>query len=119
MKENWAEESYTFDKYQEIAHSTSLNTSINGNEVIYPVLGLADEAGEVVGKFKKLYRDKNGVIDEEFKKVIIKELGDCAWYVAEICTKMNIKLSVVASENLKKLLDRKERNKLRGSGDER
>ena len=108
-----------FDEYQEIAHTTSLNTSVHGDEILYPVLGLADEAGEVVGKFKKLYRDKNGVIDEEFKKMVTKELGDCTWYLAEICTKLDIKLKDVANGNLAKLLDRKERNKLQGSGDER
>ena len=108
-----------FDNYQKIAHSTSLNTDIGGNEVLYPVLGLADEAGEVMGKFKKLYRDKNGVIDEEFKSEVTGELSDVLWYLAEICTKLNIKLSDVAEQNIKKLLDRKARGKLQGSGDKR
>ena len=108
-----------FEEYQQIAHTTSLNTSVSGNKVIYPVLGLADEAGEVVGKFKKLFRDKNGVIDEEFKKVVSKETGDVLWYCAEICTQLGISLKDVADENISKLLSRKERNKLQGSGDER
>jgi NTP pyrophosphatase (non-canonical NTP hydrolase) len=108
-----------FNEYQQIAHTTSLNTKIGDNEVLYPVLGLADEAGEVMGKFKKLYRDKNGVIDEEFKKTISKEIGDCMWYIAEICTKLNIRLADVANENISKLLDRKNRDKIHGSGDER
>ena len=108
-----------FDQYQEMAHTTSLNTKINGDEVLYPVLGLADEAGEVMGKFKKLYRDKNGVMDEEFKKMISKEIGDVIWYISELCTKLNLKLSDVANDNIRKLLDRKFRDKLHGSGDER
>jgi len=52
----------------------------------YPVMGLAEEAGEVSGKFAKAVRDNGGVISEERKTEIVKELGDVCWFVAEICT---------------------------------
>ena len=113
------DKSHTLDGYQEIAHSYSLNASVKGDGLIYPALGLVEEAGEVIGKFKKLYRDKNGAIDDEFKEAVKKELSDCIWYLAEICTKLGIKLSDVADTNIAKILDRKSRDKIHGEGDER
>ena len=108
-----------FNEYQERAHKTSLNTNINGSELIYPILGLVDEAGEVVGKVKKLFRDGAGIITDEFKNVMIKELGDVQWYLAETCTKLGISLDEIAVQNINKLESRKERGKLQGSGDNR
>ncbi|MDI3473863.1 MAG: hypothetical protein PWR30_186 [Candidatus Woesearchaeota archaeon] len=108
-----------FDEYQNEALKTDLRTSINGNYLIYPVLGLADETGEVVGKFKKLYRDRNGVIDEEYKIEILKELGDVLWYIAVLCDRLDVKLSEVAEKNIEKLSSRKMRNAIHGDGDNR
>jgi NTP pyrophosphatase (non-canonical NTP hydrolase) len=109
----------SFDEYQVLAHSTSQNTSINGDCVMYPVLGLGDEAGEVLGKFKKLFRDKGGKYTDEFRSDIKKELGDVLWYISEISTQLEIPLSEIAQGNINKLFDRKERNVINGSGDER
>ena len=86
---------------------------------IYPALGLAEEAGEVAGKYAKAVRDNAGVIDEERKKEIIKELGDVLWFVSELCTNLGVALSDVAQKNLDKLASRKERGMIHGSGDNR
>jgi len=107
------------DEYQKAAHSTSLNTDIHGDKVIYSVISFANEAGEVTGKFKKLFRDKNSEYDNEFKEVIVKELGDAFWYLAEICTQLDISLDHVASTNLAKLSKRQAKNKIKGDGDDR
>ena len=88
-------------------------------EYVYPALGLAEEAGEVAGKFAKAVRDCNGFIDEERKESIIKELGDVTWFVAELCTLMNVSLEEVMQKNIEKLTSRKERNKIHGNGDNR
>ncbi len=108
-----------FKEYQEKSKKTDLGTIVEKNEIVYYVLGLSDEAGEVAGKIKKLYRDKNGVIDEEYKKEIAKELGDVIWYLSQLCTKLGLSLEEVAEMNVKKLYDRMERDKLRGNGDNR
>lgn len=85
----------------------------------YPVMGLTEEAGEVAGKFAKAVRDCNGIIDDERKEAIVKELGDVTWFVAELCTLLNVSMEEVMQKNIDKLTSRKERNVLHGSGDDR
>lgn len=89
------------------------------NQLIYPVMGLAEEAGEVVGKFAKAYRDCNGEITKERREEIAKELGDVCWFAAEICTNLNLDLESVMEWNIAKLADRRNRNVIHGSGDNR
>jgi NTP pyrophosphatase (non-canonical NTP hydrolase) len=50
---------------------------------------------------------------------IIKEMGDCLWYHARLADELGIKFNMVADMNIEKLLDRKERNKIHGDGDNR
>jgi NTP pyrophosphatase (non-canonical NTP hydrolase) len=83
------------------------------------VLGLSDESGEVLGKFKKLLRDKNGVLSDEDKKEIVKEIGDVLWYVASLTHLLGYSLDEVAQMNLDKLASRKQRGVIKGSGDNR
>ncbi len=106
------------DSYQQEARKTAIYPGA-GRNIIYPVLGLAGEAGEVAEKVKKMLRDGNGVMDSERRDSIIKELGDVLWYVANIASELGTSLSEVAERNLEKLRSRKERGMLRGEGDER
>ena len=53
------------------------------------------------------------------KSDIIKELGDCLFYVTAIANYLGSNLQEVANINLNKLHDRQKRNKLQGSGDDR
>ena len=48
-----------------------------------------------------------------------KELGDVLWYVSAIAYYSGIELGDIATTNLNKLEDRRERNKIHGSGDNR
>lgn len=83
-------------------------------EVMYLGLGLADEAGEVVGKIKKIFRDNT--LDKE---AIAKELGDVYWYLAGICNFLGYSPEEVMYMNWEKLASRQERGVLGGSGDNR
>jgi NTP pyrophosphatase (non-canonical NTP hydrolase) len=83
------------------------------------VLGLVNEAGEVAGKIKKIFRDKDGVIGEAEWEALKAELGDVLWYLAQTCTELDISLDEVAESNLNKLLDRQARSTIRGDGDNR
>lgn len=108
----------TFDDFQHKAMVTAIYPN-KGNNLIYPTLGLADEAGEFVGKVKKLMRDRDNVLDGEYVTLMAKELGDVLWYVAACCEEMQISMSGVADMVLYKLKDRAERGVIQGNGDTR
>ena len=107
-----------FSDYQTRSRVTAQYPAI-GHPVVYPTLGLANEAGEVAGKLKKVFRDKGGEISPETREALASELGDVLWYLAQVCTELEISLEGVAEANLAKLLDRQARGKIRGDGDNR
>lgn len=107
-----------FADYQAQAAKTAIYPVI-GKGFVYPALGLADESGEVLGKIKKIFRDKGGEISNEDRQALKKELGDVLWYLTQICTELDLTLESVAEANTEKLLSRLERGRLQGSGDDR
>lgn len=107
-----------FKEYQERAKDTALYPKV-GDNYIYPALGLAGEAGEITNKIKKIERDHGGVVDDEVREAVKKELGDLLWYIAQLSTELGIDMDTVATENIAKLADRKTRGVLHGSGDGR
>ncbi len=107
-----------FTDYQTKSRKTAGYPAI-GHPVIYPALGLVNEAGEVAGKIKKIFRDKEGVISEADKDALKAELGDVLWYIAQVATELDLSLDDIAEYNIAKLMDRLERGKIRGDGDNR
>lgn len=107
-----------FNDYQNQSRGTAKYPVI-GHGVIYPTLGLTNEAGEVAGKIKKIFRDKDGVITDVERETLTAELGDVLWYLAQVATELQLSLDDIASHNLAKLLDRQERGKIQGDGDNR
>ena len=112
------DELYHFDLYQDAAEATAIYPN-KGDNLYYPALGLAGEAGEVCEKIKKIMRDQEGHFTEDDVEELGKELGDVLWYLTTIATELNISLSVIAEENMKKLASRQQRGVLKGSGDNR
>jgi len=104
--------------YQELSRLTYKEVDCSG-DLAYLTLGLVDEAGEVAGKVKKLYRDSGGIITEEHRHAILLELGDCAWYLTQLATNLGYTLEEVAEANIEKLRSRYERGVIGGSGDNR
>ena len=107
-----------FNEYQKKSWETALYPDA-GHNLIYPVLGLGGETGEVLEKIKKIIRDENSQITNEKKEELEKELGDVFWYLSAIATELDINLEEIIQINLRKLKSRKERSKLSGSGDNR
>jgi NTP pyrophosphatase (non-canonical NTP hydrolase) len=108
-----------FAEYQEKSKRTDLKGNVTDGRLGYYALGLADETGEVASKVKKLFRDYEGKMSEEYKREIVKELGDVMWYVAQISTYLGVTMDDVAQTNIDKLASRLERNALHGKGDNR
>lgn len=107
-----------FSDYQHKSRKTAKYPSI-GHPVIYPALGLVNEAGEVAGKIKKVFRDKDGVINAETKAALKAELGDVLWYLAQVATELDLTLDEITEYNIEKLYSRLERGTIHGDGDER
>ena len=107
-----------FQKYQEQSRKT-WSLIHTDHAIVYPTLGLTNEAGEVAGKVKKIFRDKGGVIGDEDREALKGELGDVLWYLTQICTDLGLSLEEVAQANIDKLFSRLERDQIRGEGDDR
>ena len=109
----------TFGEYQKRALTTVISQNDSFKDTLHWVLGINGEAGEVAEKVKKIIRDKNGVISQQDKLELGKELGDVLWYLAVFAHDLGLSLDQIAGENLDKLKSRKARGALQGSGDNR
>lgn len=93
------------------------------NQMIVPLLycgvKLCGEAGEVAEHIGKLLRDDDGMITQERRESLKKELGDVFWYLARICRHLDLKPSEVLQANIDKLESRKQRGRIHGSGSDR
>jgi NTP pyrophosphatase (non-canonical NTP hydrolase) len=77
---------------------------IPDNEImlVWNAIGLAGEAGEVAELVKKGVFHRHGIDREK----MVKELGDVMWYVAALCTKLDMDLGVIMEVNIRKLEER-------------
>ena len=92
----------TINEYQKLA-MTTLNPDLDKKDVlINGVMGLCGESGEVIDIVKKHLAQGH----ELDKEKIIKELGDVAWYMAEIATVLDVELEEVLIQNIEKLKKR-------------
>lgn len=116
------------NEYQKAAYKFA---SFGSNET-YAYAGLAEEAGEVLGKFAKFIRKHDGIEPsnaeswttlqadlENYRKELKKELGDVLWMVAAIATLNKFNLAEIMQENIAKLTDRLNRGVIVGEGDNR
>lgn len=94
-------------EYQKLAARTLIdkpNFEIPAEElmIIWNAIGLAGEAGEVADLVKKGIFHQHGID----KSKLAKELGDCLWYIAALCTKLDLPLSEIMRSNINKLESR-------------
>lgn len=107
-----------FNEYQKLSRETAVYPDV-GKNFIYPTLGLASEVGEISNKIKKALRDDGGLMTDQRKEVIKRELGDVLWYISQLSSELDLSLDEVAKLNIEKLKSRKERGVLGGDGDNR
>jgi len=94
--------SMTINEYQKLA-MTTLNPELNEKEVlINGVMGLCGESGEVIDLVKKHLAQHH----ELDKEKMIDELGDVAWYLAEVAYVLGVDLEAVLQRNIEKLKKR-------------
>lgn len=79
-------------------------------------LALESKAGKLANKVKKIRRDG---LSEKLKTGIIHELGDIMWYLSILCDLTGVSMKEVAKRNIIMLADRKKRDAIKGSGDDR
>lgn len=92
----------TVNEYQKLA-MTTLNPQLKAKDIlINGVMGLCGESGEVIDLVKKHLAQGH----ELNREVMIKELGDVAWYLAETATALEVDLETVFQGNLDKLKKR-------------
>jgi NTP pyrophosphatase (non-canonical NTP hydrolase) len=93
----------------------------HGMPYLYPLLALAEEAGEVCGKVAKFVRkSKSGEVDEpQLRQDVKKELGDLLYQVSETARQFGFTLQDIVDGNVEKLQDRVARGVLIGEGDNR
>lgn len=106
------------NEYQQRCLETAIYPNV-GNNLSHAVHELTSEAGEVAGVVKRIGRDCGGVLTDEYRDRIKKEVGDVLWAAAMVCYEAGINLSDAAEANIAKLRDRQIRGVLQGSGDER
>lgn len=90
----------TPNEYQKLAMRTcNFQHDDRYNDMVcHAVFGLTSEAGEVAGLFQKWYQGHE--LDEE---QLMKEIGDCLWMIAELCTAYGFSLEYVMQLNIDKL----------------
>ena len=73
----------------------------------------------IAGVLKKADRDDRGIISLEKYDMLISELGDVLWYVANVPDYLGIGLGELGDLNIKKLQSRASSDTIKGSGDNR
>lgn len=109
-----------FDEYQKLATRTA---TFDGKQLeyqlMYLALGITGEAGEIAEKVKKIMRNDEGVVSEEKRHDLTREIGDVLWYLSQLARILQVPFSDVAKTNIDKLADRAQRSVIKNDGDNR
>ena len=109
----------TFDEYQKGAATTAIFHPDPLMDKTIWVLGIAGESSEIAEKWKKIVAYRDGVITDEDKQEMAKEIGDVLWYCAMFSRQLGLSLEDIAKLNAEKLASRKARSAIKGNGDNR
>lgn len=109
----------TFDDYQKQALTTAIKHPDPQMDKTIWAMGVAGEAGEVIEKWKKIIAYREGVVTDDDKAELGKELGDVVWYIAVLADSLGLSFDEIMSTNVEKLKSRQARDVLKGQGDNR
>ena len=90
------------NEYQRLAVKT-WNPKLDKRDIlINGVMGLCGEAGEAIDIVKKYLAQGH----ELHKDKLVEELGDVAWYLADLAMVLEVDLDTILTNNIKKLAKR-------------
>jgi NTP pyrophosphatase (non-canonical NTP hydrolase) len=92
----------SLDEYQSLALRTAGDFGSWEARVMYGATALAEEAGEVLGKVRKMIYHGYKRDDAQLKE----ELGDAMWAMAYLSRQLGYFMSEVGTDNIKKLQKR-------------
>lgn len=102
-----------FQQYQSRAVATAVYPE--QYEIIYPLIGLTSEVGELASIVQRELRDDTPLDEDALRS----ELGDILWHLAALCEDLGLDLDQVAEQNIRKLADREMRGAIKGKGGDR
>lgn len=88
----------TLNEYQQLAARTMNHALGRSEQLSHGLFGLCGEVGEIHSLFQKEYQGHD-YTDEH----LLKEIGDCLWMLAEICTSKGMSLEDAGITNIEKL----------------
>jgi NTP pyrophosphatase (non-canonical NTP hydrolase) len=91
----------TPNEYQELAQRTD-GTTTTTDKLTNGCFGLAGESGEFIDMVKKHFFHGHTLDGAKCQK----ELGDCLWYIAQLCSALGLTLEEVMIANIEKLKKR-------------
>jgi NTP pyrophosphatase (non-canonical NTP hydrolase) len=74
--------------------------------LLYAVLALNGEAGELANDMKKVLRDDYNELTSGRRRDMLSELGDVLWYLVATAHELGVDIFEVVDENMSKLADR-------------
>lgn len=90
------------NEYQKLAERTMTDDETKRGRLVNATLGLNGEAGEFADAIKKhLFHSHE--LDRE---MLLKELGDIQWYIAQACNALDTTVGEIMELNIAKLLKR-------------
>ena len=90
------------NEYQELAARTLGRDRTHEQQLANAALGLTGEAGETADIIKK-HLFHATPLDQD---ALVKELGDCLWYIGAFATVLGLSLDDIAQKNVDKLRKR-------------
>tara|TARA_R110002020_G_C16195655_1_gene765839 strand:+ start:901 stop:1251 length:351 start_codon:yes stop_codon:yes gene_type:complete len=115
VKKEWTRTKLGWEEtYKEFSRETAQYPK--EREMDYLMIGLANEVGELLGKYKKMIR---GDENKQSYDGWIGEMGDIMWYLIRLCDVLDLTLYEVMETNVAKLTKRLAEDTIMGDGDDR
>ena len=71
--------------------------------IFYSAISMFEHAAKIADEIIPVSENENGKITDEKKVIIINELGDVFWYLANVAADLGVSLEIIAQSNLDKI----------------